>query len=215
MAKHERGTRTTYPRPDYRKDTTDTDAIAESAAEGEREGPGYGSSKLGIYRLSDMHGTMNYRLADNSGTATAQVTSGIRYGDGTDSRPPGEPFKWALNGKGVSLKVTQAGLDIGNWWPQGGQPDGPGTMCVTIRDSSAESGWGDGLFRPVTRLVTILACCPRCGGPRGVPRGFNNAEDGAYWWTNVWTNPCGHVDMYEAVVKEARERGTLGPARIH
>ena len=92
---------------------------------------------------------------------------------------------------------------------------GPGTMCVTVRDSSAESEWGNGPFRPVTRLVTISARCPRCGGPRGVPRGFNNAEDGVHWWTNVWDNACGHRDMYEAVIAEAREAGTLGPARTH
>lgn len=167
------------------------------------------------YKLDDMHGVMTYRLADNSGTGTARVLSRVRYGDGSDTHPVGEPYLWADNGAGVVLKVTQAGLDAGNWWPEGGEPAGPGTMCVTIRDRSAEAPWGSGLFQPVTRLVTIPAVCPRCGGPRGVPAGMNQAEDGVYWWVNVWTNDCGHVDMYEDVVREARELGTLGPARTH
>ena len=87
---------------------------------------------------------------------------------------------------------------------------------MTIRgDSSAESEWGNGPFRPVTRLVTISTRCPQCDGPRGVPRGFNNAEDGVHWYTNVWTNPCGHADMYEDVIREARDLDTLGPARTY
>jgi hypothetical protein len=90
-------------------------------------------------------------------------------------------------------------------------------MTVTVRDSAAESPWGRGLFRPVTRKVTISAYCqhPGCGQRRGTPRGMNQHEDGVYWWTEVWDNPCGHRDMYEAVIKEARARGGLGAKVTH
>ncbi len=79
------------------------------------------------------------------------------------------------------------------------------TMTVTIRDRSAERPWGYGLTTPITRKVTIRVTCPRCGGPRGEPRGLNQYDDGEWYWTNVWKNPCGHVDSYADVAREARE----------
>jgi len=167
------------------------------------------------YDLATIPRAMTYRLAGNSGTATATVTGGIRRGDGTDGHPRGETFRWADNDAGVLLKVTQAGLDNGDWWPEGAAPAGPGTMHVTVRDSRSETELGDGPFRPVTRPVTIPARCPQCGRPRGPVTGFNNSEDGVRWWTNVWRNECGHTDMYENVVAEATEIGWLGPATIH
>lgn len=53
------------------------------------------------------------------------------------------------------------------------------------------------------RTVTILAECPECGGPRGVPVNHNFCDDGAYLSCDRWDNPCGHVDYYDAVLKEA------------
>lgn len=79
------------------------------------------------------------------------------------------------------------------------------TMTVRVRDRSAESPWGSGPINPVIRSVTIQAACPQCGGPRGVPTNLNQVDDGAYYSVDIWSNPCGHVDAYEAVVKEARE----------
>lgn len=79
----------------------------------------------------------------------------------------------------------------------------PATMTVTIRDRSREAPWGYGLTSPVTRKVTISATCPKCGGPRGEPKGRNSCDDGAFYWVQTWSNPCGHVDMYDAVVREA------------
>jgi hypothetical protein len=78
------------------------------------------------------------------------------------------------------------------------------TMTVTIRDRSAERPWGSGPTNPVTRTVTISALCPRCGGRRGEPTGLNQCDDGAFYWVQVWSNPCGHVDMYADVVVEAK-----------
>lgn len=77
------------------------------------------------------------------------------------------------------------------------------TMTVIIRDASHERPWGVGLTTPVTRKVTISAFCPTCGERRGEPRGSNQCDDGAFYWVQVWTNPCGHIDMYSAVAKEA------------
>jgi hypothetical protein len=80
------------------------------------------------------------------------------------------------------------------------------TMTVTVRDRSAEAAWGVGLIRPVTRTITISAHCPVCGEKRGEPQGLNQCDDGAYYWVQVWTNPCGHTDMYANVVIEADDR---------
>jgi len=80
------------------------------------------------------------------------------------------------------------------------------TMTVTVRDRAAEAPWGYGLTSPKTRTVTISAHCPRCGSQRGEPTGRRECDDGAYYWVQTWTNPCGHVDMYAAVIVEAVER---------
>lgn len=82
------------------------------------------------------------------------------------------------------------------------------TIKVTVRDHSAEAPWGQGLTRPVTRTVEISAFCqvPNCGGRRGQPRGQNLCDDGAYYHVSAWSNACGHVDLYEAVIAEAKAR---------
>lgn len=83
------------------------------------------------------------------------------------------------------------------------------TMKVRVRDRSAEAPWGSGPVRPVVRTVEISTKCPVCGGKRGKPANLNQVDDGEYYSVDVWTNPCGHVDYYEDVVKEAaaREQG--------
>lgn len=77
------------------------------------------------------------------------------------------------------------------------------TMQVTVRDRSAEAAWGSGPTNPHIRTLTISANCPACQGPRGEPQGQNTCDDGAYYWVHIWTNPCGHVDLYADVVVEA------------
>jgi hypothetical protein len=76
-------------------------------------------------------------------------------------------------------------------------------MTVTVRDRSAEAPWGHGPTCPVTRKVTISSRCPACGERRGEPSGQNTSEDGAHYWVQTWQNPCGHTDLYAAVVAEA------------
>jgi len=51
--------------------------------------------------------------------------------------------------------------------------------------------------------VLIGENCPVCGGKRGEVYGYNFWEDGTSHWCNRWNNPCGHIDLYEDVLKEA------------
>lgn len=90
-----------------------------------------------------------------------------------------------------------AGADFDNEEPA------PQTMTARIRVRELEAPWGSGLTSPFVTTVEIPAVCPTCGGPRGVPRNLNQVEDGAHYSVDVWDNPCGHVDAYEAVAREA------------
>ena len=75
-------------------------------------------------------------------------------------------------------------------------------MRVTIRVRALEN-WGSGPFTPELCTVDISDTCPTCGGPRGEVRGMNQYEDGVYYHVNVWDNPCGHIDLYADVAREA------------
>lgn len=86
-------------------------------------------------------------------------------------------------------------------------PETPETMTVRVRDRASEKPWGIGFTDPCVRTITISATCPRCGSERGKPQNLNQAEDGAHYSVDVWTNPCGHIDAYVDVVKEARTLG--------
>ena len=54
--------------------------------------------------------------------------------------------------------------------------------------------------------VTVHWVCPQCGGPRGDPY-KTISYDGSRRLYNVdgWRNPCGHIDRYANVRKEALE----------
>lgn len=78
-----------------------------------------------------------------------------------------------------------------------------GTMTVRVRDRASEAPWGSGLNRPAIRTVTIPRACPRCGCPRGEARNLNQHDDGEWYSVDIWQNPCGHVDHYADVVREA------------
>ena len=76
------------------------------------------------------------------------------------------------------------------------------TMTVTIPRKEEHGGWEGNLA-----TVKILDTCPVCGERRGdVFKGFS--YDGSRRLTvDCWKNPCGHVDKYTAVVKEAASNG--------
>jgi hypothetical protein len=80
-------------------------------------------------------------------------------------------------------------------------------MIVTVVDRAAMAcEWGQpGPFRVILRRVEIDRLCPRCYKPRGEPHLRSFVEDGDYYTASVWTNPCGHVDLYSDVLKEGRE----------
>ncbi|MGH3238982.1 MAG: hypothetical protein ACRDNL_01290 [Spirillospora sp.] len=72
-------------------------------------------------------------------------------------------------------------------------------MTVQIPD------YGAGLrARPMkVTPVTVKTRCPVCGGPRGVPVPELRGAYGRTHEIDVWTNPCGHVDLNADVLIEA------------
>jgi len=51
--------------------------------------------------------------------------------------------------------------------------------------------------------VTLLWECPRCGGPRGEVYRTVSYDGSRRLHCDGWTNPCGHVDYYSAMRREA------------
>ncbi|MFB8406403.1 hypothetical protein [Streptomyces sp. NPDC055912] len=85
----------------------------------------------------------------------------------------------------------------------------PDRMAVRVRYDGERRGYeGAGVI-----TVTIATRCPACGGPRGwdtvTAHGFH--QDGERLVVDRWTNPCGHFDMYQAVVRESRDRPLSPP----
>jgi len=54
-----------------------------------------------------------------------------------------------------------------------------------------------------SKLVAVRKVCPVCGGPRGEARPYLMTEDGWNMSVDRWDNPCGHVDKYADVLREA------------
>lgn len=83
-------------------------------------------------------------------------------------------------------------------------PELPDTMSVRVCDR----GDGPGYRGVCIVTVTISTRCPRCGGPRGFatvrPHRFHEDGDGDWYVVDRWDNPCGHIDMHENVLREAR-----------
>jgi hypothetical protein len=70
------------------------------------------------------------------------------------------------------------------------------TRTVTIPRCDEHDG-----FHSVT--VTLLWRCPRCGGPRGEVFRTISYDGSRRLGCDGWKNPCGHVDYYSAVRREA------------
>jgi hypothetical protein len=87
-------------------------------------------------------------------------------------------------------------------------------MTVTIPIIQQHNGYAGNLI-----TAEISDKCPVCGGPRGEAyNGFS--YDGSQRLTvTCWKNPCGHIDLYQDVVKEiaraAMERNNSEPEGIH
>lgn len=88
-----------------------------------------------------------------------------------------------------------------------------GMMTVRVVDRST---WGTMGPYPLIRCVTISTTCPKCGGPRGTPRPYTFHDNGDWHTCDRWENPCGHVDKYDDVLREAgvaceyRENKSIG-----
>lgn len=88
-------------------------------------------------------------------------------------------------------------------------------MEVTVLDRELEKKlWGNGYFtiRQIIKTVIIGSACPVCGKPRGLPRWERRFEDGEHYDISRWDNPCGHVDHYEDVLREAEALANMVPA---
>ena len=86
-------------------------------------------------------------------------------------------------------------------------PQGAATLRVRVIDRALERKlWGTPGYRSildVLKVVEISATCPRCGGPRGEVRTERACEDGQWYDVSRWENPCGHLDLYADVLREA------------
>ena len=55
--------------------------------------------------------------------------------------------------------------------------------------------------------VTLQWVCPVCGQKRGKPNQTRSYDGSRILYCDGWTNPCGHVDKYDAVREEAKKNG--------
>ncbi|MCY0957655.1 hypothetical protein [Streptomyces sp. H27-H5] len=96
-------------------------------------------------------------------------------------------------------------------WVAGDEPVPALPDAMTVRVTSRGDGPGYSGVGIIT--VTVAARCPQCGGPRGwdtvAPIRF--PEDGEWYTADKWTNPCGHMDLYASVLREARTRPVPQP----
>ena len=62
-----------------------------------------------------------------------------------------------------------------------------------------------GGFSGYVQQVEIAELCPKCGKPRGKNTIHNvRSYDGSrFVICDGWTNPCGHIDKYSEIRKEA------------
>jgi len=73
-------------------------------------------------------------------------------------------------------------------------------MTVSVLDRST---WGTSFPYPMQREVNISKNCPCCDGERGKPKLTRQYDNGDYRYIHTWRNPCGHIDKYSEVLKEA------------
>jgi hypothetical protein len=81
----------------------------------------------------------------------------------------------------------------------------PMPQRMTVRVSTL---LGDGPGYEGIGIVTVSVAphCPECGGPRGWDQVHPDpfVRDDVTFVRDRWSNPCGHVDMYDAVLAESR-----------
>jgi RNase P subunit RPR2 len=55
--------------------------------------------------------------------------------------------------------------------------------------------------------VHLVWTCPKCGGERGAPYKTKSYDGSRYLEVDGWSNPCGHIDYYDDLRREARDNG--------
>ncbi|MEU0276063.1 hypothetical protein [Streptomyces sp. NPDC006307] len=104
--------------------------------------------------------------------------------------------------------AARAGDDEALWvrYVAGKEPVKPLPDHMTVR--VRHEGGGPGYEGVGVITVAISTRCPACGGPRGwdTVTAHSFRHDDAWLVVDRWTNPCGHTDMYDAVVRESRDR---------
>lgn len=70
------------------------------------------------------------------------------------------------------------------------------TKTVRIPGCAEHAGWH-------AVQVTLLWECPACGGPRGEVFDTISYDGSRRLGVQGWRNPCGHLDGYDAVRREA------------
>lgn len=73
------------------------------------------------------------------------------------------------------------------------------TKTVRIPGSDQHEGWH-------SIEVTLIWECPTCGGPRGEVFDTLSFDGSRRLGVHGWRNPCGHLDGYADVRREARGR---------
>lgn len=62
----------------------------------------------------------------------------------------------------------------------------------------------EGIYGVYVRLRWV---CPKCGRRRGVVKSGVSYDGSLTLAVSAWENPCGHIDKYDAVLREALENG--------
>jgi len=80
-------------------------------------------------------------------------------------------------------------------------------MIVKIVDRQAiKDSWGSpGLYTVITQTVEISDRCSVCDKERGKPTRKSFYEGGQTYSVDVWSNPCGHIDEYFDVIRDAKD----------
>lgn len=115
-----------------------------------------------------------------------------------------QAFKWAViaalpHGQPFALPYA----DVRAWVAA---HETPAPVEQTVYIPSCEDH--EGLYG---RFVTVEWVCPVCGGPRGRPYETVSYDGSRRLHVSGWTNPCGHVDKYDDVCREADRRPVSGP----
>jgi len=85
-----------------------------------------------------------------------------------------------------------------------------GAVSTTRTVQIPGSDQHDGIF---LATVTVVWECPTCGGPRGDVARTISYDGSRQLGCDSWSNPCGHIDTYSAVRREAARRVVMPNGR--